>query len=306
MNICVVCVCVPVNCNAWVHLWKCLSERLCFRFDVYKCPNIDVLDGGGEHTLLSAWDGCVRPGSIAPHAARIATSDPISSAMESHVLMVDGSAGDRPANPHLLTSQRSAHMPLRHEWSRSVCVYVCSHAHVTEPQWKMNCSPLDVSVTEKIGHTASIWYFAVWVEDNIFSSDGRENSVGLDLLSVFFGLGKVSEYASNLRRDSLWNWDSFGIVFFPPFFLTPPPSTFPFKKSVWMGMLAQEFHLAVRWTQTPVTSWENLVWLCGSWCSSQICAWNRGPRLCQKGFLPRLITGIFFFLGPAHWGSLVV
>lgn len=77
----------------------------------------------------------MRPGSIAPHAARIATSDPISSAMEPHVLMVDGLAGDRAANLHLWTSQRSAHMPLHHEWSRSVCVcvYVCSHAHVTEP-----------------------------------------------------------------------------------------------------------------------------------------------------------------------------
>lgn len=101
----------------------------------------------------------MRRGSIAPHAARIATSDPISSAVEPHVLMVDGSAGDRAANLHLLASQRSAHMPLRHEWSRSVRVYVCSHARVTgpsAPQWKMNCSPLDVSVTEKIGHTASI------------------------------------------------------------------------------------------------------------------------------------------------------
>lgn len=68
MNICARCACVcDSNCNVWVHLCNCLSQCLWIRFAMYKCPNIDVLDGGGEHTSLSAWDGCVRPGS-APHA----------------------------------------------------------------------------------------------------------------------------------------------------------------------------------------------------------------------------------------------
>ncbi len=135
-------VCVRECVHVWVHLCHTLSQCLWITFATYKCPNIDVLDGGEEHTSLrlSAWDGCVRPGT-APHALLIVTLDPISLAMEpliSHILMSDGSAGKRMCKLNLLW----ALLFCRHA---SICsmkrvdLYVCSHAHVfilLSPQWK--------------------------------------------------------------------------------------------------------------------------------------------------------------------------
>lgn len=116
-----VCACVRVyawacvwkcsDCAAWVHLWKCLSKYLCFRFDMYKRPNIDVWDGGGAHTLLRAG----RWMREARHRTTCSTDRCLLHSMSffmglffSHVLMVDGSAGCR-------VPLTSTHMPLHQE-----------------------------------------------------------------------------------------------------------------------------------------------------------------------------------------------
>lgn len=180
---------------------------------------------------------------------------------------------------------------LRDKWDifvyMCVCLFICARVH-TAVTWmnEKDCSMWDFSVTERIAHWGWSCFFTVWITDNIFSSDSRK------ILLVFYqfplAYGKSKPLICSLAVSEI------EILFF----------FFP-KNSVLMGMLAQEIHLAVRSTKTPVTSWEEKIpfWLCVV-PDTQMSTWRLWS--CQKGLHSKVVTDICLTCQVREYCSLKI